>query len=524
MPTDPMTNPAMASGTRRLFRPLALLAALVALAACEVGPDYERPTAPTPIAYKESDGWKPIEPRDTVNRGPWWSVYDDPTLDELESQVAISNQNLKAAEAAFREARAIVAEARAGLFPTLSIGASAQRSGQGQGSTSGSTGVARSGRVQNQFNLNTSASWELDLWGRIRRTIESDVANAQASAADLAAAQLSAQGTLATDYLQLRIADELKRLLDATVAAFQHASSITESRYRQGVAGKSDVASARAQLESTRSQAINIGVQRAAFEHAIAVLVGRPPSEFAIAVAPVALTAPVLPPGLPSTLLERRPDIAAAERRVAAANAQIGAAIAAYYPTVTLSASYGIASTALDTLFRASNAVWSFGPQIAQTVFDAGLRSAQVDAARAFYDQNVADYRQTVLTGFQQVEDALAALRILEQQAEVQNAAVTAAEEAERLIFNQYTAGTVAYTNVITAQTTALGSKESALTILQSRLVASSNLIQALGGGWDTAQLPSDAQIKDGTEDRTAPGQSSRPSSYRNERTAYEQQ
>jgi NodT family efflux transporter outer membrane factor (OMF) lipoprotein len=492
--TDPMAP------TGRGRHGCALLVALLALAACEVGPDYERPSAPTPVAYKESEGWKPIEPRDATDRGPWWSVYNDPTLNELEAQIDISNQTLKASEAAYREARAIVTEARAGLFPTLSVGASAQRSGQGRGSSSSGTGVFRSGREQNQFTLNTSASWELDLWGRIRRIVESDVAGAQASAGDLAAARLSAQGTLANDYLQLRVVDELKRLLDSTVAAFDRALSITESRYRQGVAGRSDVASARAQLESTRSQALNVGVQRAAFEHAIAVLIGKPPAELTIAPAPVALVVPVMPTGLPSTLLERRPDIAAAERRVAAANAQIGAAIAAYYPTVTLSASYGIASSALDTLFRASNAVWSFGSTVSETVFDAGLRGAQVDAARAFYDQNVADYRQTVLIAFQQVEDALAALRILEQQAEVQNAAVAAAQEAERLIFNQYTAGTVAYTNVITAQTTALGNEEAALTILQNRLVASSNLMQALGGGWDAAQLPSDAQVKDGTQ------------------------
>jgi NodT family efflux transporter outer membrane factor (OMF) lipoprotein len=492
------------ASVRRRLRGCTLLAGLLALAACEVGPDYERPSAPTPVAYKESEGWKPIEPRDAANRGPWWSVYNDPTLNDLEAQIDISNQNLKAAEAAFREARAIVVEARAGLFPTLSVGASAQRSGQGPGSSSSGTGVSRSGREQNQFTLNTSASWELDLWGRIRRIVESDVASAQASAGDLAAARLSAQGTLANDYLQLRVADELKRLLDATVTAFDRALSITESRYRQGVAGRSDVASARAQVESTRSQALNVGVQRAAFEHAIAVLIGKPPAELTIAPAPVALVVPVMPTGLPSTLLERRPDIAAAERRVAAANAQIGAAIAAYYPTVTLSASYGIASSMLDTLFRASNAVWSFGSTVSETVFDAGLRGAQVDAARAFYDVNVADYRQVVLIAFQQVEDALAALRILEQQAEVQNAAVAASEEAERLIFNQYTAGTVAYTNVITAQTTALGNEEGALTILQNRLVASSNLIQALGGGWDATQLPIDAQIKDGVQSTAA--------------------
>ncbi len=468
------------------------------LAACEVGPDYERPVAAAPAAYKEIDGWKPSAPSDLVNRGPWWSIYNDPLLDQLEAQVDISNQNLKAAEAAYREARAVVAEARAGLFPTLSVDASAQRSGQGAGSnTSGGT-ASRGGRVQNQFNATASASWELDVWGRIRRAVESDVASAQASAADLAAARLSAQTLLATNYLQLRIADELKRLLDDTTVAFARSLQITVNRYQEGIAARSDVASARAQYESTRAQAINVGVQRAALEHAIAVLIGKPPAELTIVSDKFAAIVPVMPPGLPSTLLERRPDIAGAERRVAAANAQIGVAVAAYYPALTLSASYGVVSTALDTLFRTASGVWSVGPALAQTVYDAGLRSAQVDAARALYDQDVANYRQTVLAAFQQVEDQLAALRILEQQAAVQDAAVAAAQEAEALIFNQYTAGTVAYTNVITAQTVALSNRQTALSILQSRLVASVTLLEALGGGWDAAQLPSDAQVKGG--------------------------
>jgi NodT family efflux transporter outer membrane factor (OMF) lipoprotein len=479
-------------------RLLAVLAVTAALAACEVGPDYERPLAATPVAYKEIDGWKPSTPSDLVSRGPWWSIYDDPLLDRLEQQVDVSNQNLKAAEAAYREARAVVAETRAGLFPTLSVDASAQRSGQGAGASSTGNSAFRGGRVQNQFNATASASWDIDVWGRIRRAVESDVASAQASAADLAAARLSAQSLLAADYLQLRVADELKRLLDDTTVAFARSLQITENRYRGGIAARSDVASARAQYESTRAQAINVGVQRAAFEHAIAVLIGKPPAELAIAAAKFTPVVPVAPPGLPSTLLERRPDIAGAERRVAAANAQIGVAVAAYYPDLTLSASYGVVGSALDTLFRAANGVWAVGPSLAQTVFDAGLRSAQVEAARAFYDQDVANYRQTVLTAFQQIEDQLAALRILEQQAAVQDAAVAAAQEAEQLIFNQYTAGTVAYTNVITAQTVALGNRQTALNILQNRLVASVTLLQALGGGWDATQLPSDAQVKDG--------------------------
>jgi NodT family efflux transporter outer membrane factor (OMF) lipoprotein len=497
VPYGPAARPVAAKRKMSRFRILGTLAMTAVLAACEVGPDYERPAAATPESYKELDGWKPSEPSELAERGPWWSIYKDTQLDQLEAQVDISNQNLKAAEAAFREANAIVAEARAGLFPTLTVNASGQRSGQGAGAGTSGT-ISRGGRVQNQFNATASASWELDVWGRIRRTVESDVASAQASAADLAAARLSAQGLLAVDYLQLRIADELKRLLDDTTVAFARALQITVNRYQGGIAARSDVASARAQYESTRAQAINVGVQRAAFEHAIAVLIGKPPAELTIAVAKYTAVIPAMPPGLPSTLLERRPDIAAAERRVAASNAQIGVAVAAYFPALTLSASYGVVSTALDTLFRAANGVWSFGPALAQTVFDAGLRGAQVDAARALYDQDVANYRQTVLTAFQQVEDELAALRILEQQAEVQDLAVDAAQEAEALIFNQYTAGTVAYTSVITAQTVALGNRQSALTIRQNRLVASVTLLQALGGGWDAAQLPNDAQIKGG--------------------------
>jgi NodT family efflux transporter outer membrane factor (OMF) lipoprotein len=483
---------------RRAFRSVLASVVLATLSACAVGPDYQRPPAATPAAYKESDGWKPSEPQDLLNRGAWWSIYGDPVLDGLASQVEISNQTLKAAEAAFRQARAVVGEGRAGFFPTVTLDAFGTRSGQGRGTggTSGTTAITSSrGRVSNQFNLTAGASWELDVWGRIRRTVESDVAGAQASAADLAAARLSAQATLVTDYLELRIDDELKRLLDDTVEAFARALQITQNRYAQGISARSDVASAQAQLEQTRSQAINVGVQRAQLEHAIAVLIGKPPAEFAIAPVPLKSVVPVMPPGLPSTLLERRPDIAAAERRMQAANAQIGVAVAAYFPTLTLSGSYGFVGSALDTLLRASNAVWSVGPQLAETAFDGGLRAAQVEAARATYDQNVADYRQTVLAGFQQVEDELAALRILEQQAAVQDAAVKAAQEAERLIFNQYVAGTVAYTSVITAQTTALADRQNALTILENRLVASAALVEALGGGWSAPELPTRDEI-----------------------------
>jgi NodT family efflux transporter outer membrane factor (OMF) lipoprotein len=487
---------------RKLFA--ALAAALVA--ACTVGPDYERPPAIVSASYKEARpmpaapaGWKLGEPRDAIDRGAWWSVYRDPVLDQLERQVEISNQNLKASEAAYRTAGAFVAEARAGFFPTLSLGSSASRSGNGGG---GSTNLARSsgggGGGQTQYGLTATASWVPDLWGRVRRIVESDVANAQTSAADLALAKLAAQSAIATDYLQLRIADELKRLLDATTVAFARSLEIARNQYNSGVAARADVVQAQTQLEQTQAQAINVGVARAQFEHAIAVLIGKPPAELSIPPlpTPLATAVPFIPTDLPSTLLERRPDIAAAERQMAATNAQIGVAISAYYPDLSLSASYGFSATSIDLLVRASNSAWSVSAQLAETVYDGGLRGAQVDAARATYDQSVATYRQTVLTAFQQVEDQLSTLRILEQQAAVEARAVASAREAEQLVLNQYRAGTVPYTSVITAQTAALSNEESALTILQNRLTASVLLIESLGGGWDVSLLPDSVKIE----------------------------
>jgi NodT family efflux transporter outer membrane factor (OMF) lipoprotein len=476
------------------------IALAASVAACTVGPDYERPSAPVPASYKE-DGWKIGEPRDAVDRGAWWSIYQDPLLDALEKQIDISNQNIKFAEAAYRASRAVVAQATAGYFPTVSVSASVQqsKSGQGGGTTATSAaGFTRTTNVGSQtfYNLAANASWAPDLWGRIRRTVESDVASAQVSAADLASARLTAQAELATDYFNLRAADELKRILDASTVAFTQSLDITRNQYRAGVANAADVAQAKAQLETTQAQAIATGVQRAQFEHAIAVLLGKPPAEFSILPGPLATDVPVAPAGVPSTLLERRPDIAAAERQMAAANAQIGVAVAAYYPDLTLTASYGYSGLTLGKLLQASNSLWSVGGQLAETVFDAGLRGAQVDQARAIYDQSVATYRQTVLTGFQQVEDELASLRILEQQAPVQAGAVEDAREAERIFLNQYKAGTVAFTTVIIAQTARLADEQTALTIQQNRLNASVTLIQALGGGWDTSQLPIDAQIE----------------------------
>jgi len=471
------------------------LSTLLVLAACKVGPDYFRPAAPTPPAFKEAKGWKRAEPADAKPRGPWWSIYNDPILDSLEQQVAISNQNLKASEAAFRQARAIVQETESTLFPVISATGSAQRTGGG--SRSGGAGGSRSG---SQFSITSAASWEIDVWGRIRRQVESDVATAQASAADLANAQLSAQATLATDYLQLRISDQLKRLLDDDVEQFRLSLQITENRYHAGVAARSDVASAQALLDGTRAQSIAVGVQRAALEHAIAVLIGKPPADFAIAPKLDELHVPDVPLAVPSALLERRPDIAGDERRIQSANALVEVAIAAYYPTVSLSGSYGFNSSRLGNLIEGPNSLWAVGGQLAETIFDFGQRNAQVRAARAFYDESVANYRQTVLTAFQQVEDELAALRILEQQDAVQQSAVKSAKEAVQLFINQYKAGTVAYTSVTTAQTTALQDEQSQLNILQSRLVASVTLVEALGGGWDAGALPTKEQLDEGRQ------------------------
>jgi NodT family efflux transporter outer membrane factor (OMF) lipoprotein len=468
------------------------------LSACTVGPDYKRPVAPVPAQYKEArpqPGWKFAQPY-TFYGGAWWTIYHDPLLDQLERRIDISNQNLKAAAAALQQAAEIVAEARAGFFPTASVTLSAQRSKSSGGSSSTSLTGFGGPAVQTLFNGQVSASWTPDFWGLVRRMVEANVATAQASAADVATARLSAQGTLAGDYLQLRIADELKRLLDESATAYAESLRITHNQQQAGTTDLSAVAQAEAQLEATRAQSIATGVTRAQFEHAIAVLIGVPPAEFSIAPTNFVIQIPDVPPGLPSVLLERRPDIAGGERAMVAANAQIGVAVAAFYPTITLSADVGQAAATLAKLVQASARFWSLGSNVAETVFDAGLRNAQVGAAVAVFNEDLADYRQTVLTAFQQVEDQLVALRIYAAEAKVQDAAVAAAREAQRIINNQYLAGTVAYTSVIVAEQTALGDAETALTIRENRLVASASLIQALGGGWDTSQLPNRGEIE----------------------------
>jgi NodT family efflux transporter outer membrane factor (OMF) lipoprotein len=479
------------------------LAAGAALSACTVGPDYHRPIAPVPAQYKEAQpppGWKLGQPKDMVNRGAWWAIYDDPVLDRLERRIDIANQNLKAAAAALRQSEEIVAEARAGFFPTGTANFQAQRSRSG-GSASSGTGSSfvsssSGSRIGSFFSDQVAASWTPDFWGQVRRQVEANVASAQASAADLASARLSAQGTLAGDYLQLRIADELKRLLDSSATAYAESLRITQNQYRSGTADQSAVSQAQAQLQATQAQAIATGVTRAQFEHAIAVLIGVPPADLSIAPTNYTLQIPQVPPGLPSALLERRPDIAAAERAMGSANAEIGVEVAAFYPTITLSADAGTAAANFLKLAGETGEFWSFGGTLAETVFDAGLRSARVQEAVAVFNEDLADYRQTVLTAFQQVEDELAALRILAQEATVQDTAVAAAREAVRVLNNQYLAGTVAYTSVIVAEQTALGDAETALTIREDRLVASASLIQALGGGWNTAQLPSGEAIE----------------------------
>jgi NodT family efflux transporter outer membrane factor (OMF) lipoprotein len=451
------------------------LAALVS--ACAVGPNYHRPPFPTTAAYKESADWKPTEPQDALATGPWWTLFQDDTLNALEAKLDISNQNVKAAVAAVDQARGLVAQARAAYYPTVSVSASRQR-----GSTYPEPTLTTN-------SAGASLSWLLDIWGQTRRTVESDVASAQASVAALAFTRLTAQADLATDYYELRAQDQLQRLLDDTVVAQQRSLSITQSRYKFGVAARADVVSAEAQLLASQAQQINAQVQRGILEHAIAVLIGEQPASFSLDKASMRTDVPTVPAGLPSTLLERRPDVAEAERKVAAASAQIGVAVAAYFPTLTLSGSDEYTGTSLSKLFTVPNRIWSVGPSLAGPLFNGGLTRAQVAQARAAYEASVDNYRQTVLAGLQQVEDQLVTLRVLEKQALVETEAVKASREAEALTLNQYKAGTVPYSSVITAQTTTLSSEQNELTVLSDRLQASIALIEALGGGWTTAQM-----------------------------------
>ena len=495
--------------TRRARRlvGVAAAAALLFVQACAVGPNYVRPSAETPPAYKEALGWKTAEPRDAVERGPWWDVFGDPQLSAFEARVSVSNQTVATSEAQFRQARALVAAARAAYFPTVTIGVSAARTRRPTSSIGnvptvigGPTIGGSSSTVQSQYAMPIDISWELDLWGRIRRSVESSAASAQASAADLESVRLSLQAALASNYFQLRALDAQKKLFDDTVTAFERSLELTKNRYAGGIASRLDVAEAQTQLDTTRALAIDIGVARAQLEHAIATLVGAPASSFEIAFAPIVTTPPPdIPTGVPSELLERRPDVAAAERRVASANAQIGVAESAYFPTVTLSASGGFESTSAADWFTWPSRFWSVGPSISETVFDGGLRGAQTEEARAAYDANVATYRASVLTGFQEVEDNLAALRILDDERRVQNDAVASARDAVTITTNQYKSGIVSYLNVVTSQATALDNERTAVDILGRRMTASVQLLKALGGTWNATDLPTQAELAAGT-------------------------
>ena len=465
---------------------VAIAAILLLFNACAVGPDYVRPKAEVPGSFKETKGWKVAEPKDDALRGDWWKIFGDPELNALEEQVNISNQNIAVAEAQFRQALAVVKANQASFFPSVTMAPSYTRALPSSNVAKSSTVIIPSGGypAYSDYLLPLSLSWELDVWGRIRRLVEASKATARASASDLAATRLSAQAQLAQNYFQVRALDEQRRILDETIAAYQRTFELTSNRYKSGIISKADVLQSETQLKTAQVQAIEIGVQRAQLEHAIALLCGKPASNFSLPVAPFKAISPVVPPSLPSELLERRPDVASAERRMIAANAQIGAAIAAYFPTISLSGSMGFESTDLSKLLDWPSRFWSIGPTASLNVFDGGLRRAQTAQARAAYDQTVASYRQTVLTGFQEVEDNLATLRILEREAQAQGDALRASRQSLEVAVNQYKAGTVSYLNVITAQTTALTNELSALNIQSRRTAASVLLIKALGGGW----------------------------------------
>jgi NodT family efflux transporter outer membrane factor (OMF) lipoprotein len=487
---DPENGPPRNGGSMKSMCMIACglvaAAALVLLGGCMVGPDYVRPPAPTAAAFKEAGDWKPAQPRDAASRGKWWEIFGDAKLNALIEQVNVSNENVRVAEARLRQAEAVVEQARAGLWPTLGVTASVTRSR----SPNVAGAVTNTTAPVNVFNLPLTASWAPDLWGSVRRNIESTVANAQASAANVANARLLAQAQLAIDYFQLRVLDTRRQLLETSVAAYQKSLDLTRNRYNAGVAARVEVVLAETQLKSTQAQAIDVGVQRAQFEHAIAILIGKPPAELSIPAEQLAVAIPDIPAGLPSQLLERRPDIAAAERQMAAANAQIGVAKAAYFPSLTLSASTGFRTNSPPDWFTIPSRFWSVGPALAETLFDGGVRRAVSLQAQAAYDANVATYRQTVLTAFQQVEDNLAALRILEQEASAQDDAVKAARQSTELTLNQYKSGTVNYLNVIIVQAAQLNNEGNAVSVLGQRLAAAVTLVQALGGGWSAAEPP----------------------------------
>jgi NodT family efflux transporter outer membrane factor (OMF) lipoprotein len=459
-------------------RKVVLLCSAAALtSACAVGPNYKRPPANVTAEFKEQEGWKPSEPADAVSRGNWWEIFNDPQLNELEAQVNISNQNIRASVAAVENAQALVSEANAGFWPILGV--------------TGSTSRDREGRLppSRSSSLGGQLSWAMDIWGQLRRGAEGAHASYQASEAALASARLSAQAQLAIAYFELRAQDQTQALLDDIVDAEQKSLEITRSRYSKGVVARADVVTAQTQLLGSQAQQANAAVQRGILEHAIAVLVGKTPAELTIKPTAMRTDVPTIPAGVPSVLLERRPDIAAAERKVAAANAQIGVAVAAWFPSLSIGGNVSYSGPAIGRLISLPNQVWSIGPTLALNVLDGGLRRAQVKAARASWEESVDNYRQTVLSGIQQVEDELITLRVSEKVQVIQDQAVKAAKEAEELTLAQYKAGTVNYISVIQAQTTRFTAQETALNVFLGRLTASVTLIEAVGGGWSAAEL-----------------------------------
>ena len=478
-----------------------LIAALL-LSACAVGPNYKRPTAPAPAAFKEAAGWTTAAPADLLDRGPWWTLFGDPVLDDLAGRIEVSNQNIAAAAAAYAQARALVRETRAGFFPAITLDGGVTKSGGGgssgtvistggtgtsTGDTAGSTGssIASSGNTT-RYRATIGASWEPDIWGSIRRSVEQTRGAAEASAADLAAARLSAQGELAADYLQLRSLDAEIDLVEATAKSYDRALQITGNRYAAGVSMRTDVLQAQTQVATARGDEADLVRQRGVLEHAIAVLIGTAPADFSIARVKWNPVVPDIPLELPSTLLERRPDIAGAERRVAAANAAIGVAIAAYFPSITLSGSVGQSASSISNLVSGSAFLWSLGASLAQTIFDAGATRARVAEARAAWQQTVAQYRQAVLTALQDVEDQLIGARQQASEYEFRRQASEAADLTEKLTLNQYLAGQIAYTDVVTVQATALTARRTLVTAAASRQATAVALIQSLGGSWST--------------------------------------
>jgi NodT family efflux transporter outer membrane factor (OMF) lipoprotein len=466
------------------------------LVGCTVGPKYVKPTVPTTPAYKEevpgsfkeSEQWQPAHPADQTSRGNWWETFGDTELNKLEEQIASSNQSLKVAEARFREARAAIRFNRAAQFPSISTSPSASYVKSSDFSPNFPSKIQQSSK--GDFVLPFDLSYELDLWGRVRRSVAAAREEAQATAADYETAKLSLEAELALDYFELRSADAQKQLLDDTVKAYTENLQLTLNRFKGGVAPRADVAQAQTQLDTTRVQDTDVTVQRAQFEHAIAILIGKPPAEFSLATAPLNYQPPSIPIGLPSDLLERRPDIAAAERRVAEANQQIGIARAAYFPTVTLGGTAGFSGSQGSNWFGWPSSFWAVGPALAETLFDAGRRRATSESARAKYDATVATYRQTSLTAFQEVEDNVAALRILENETQQQQQAVASSQESLQLFTNRYRGGVDTYLQVITAQTVELANERNAIDIQRRRLDASVLLIKALGGGWNASNLP----------------------------------